>query len=584
MILSRVWYVLLGVAAAVALYVVYLAVGRYNRQTTLDLKEGLASDSQTVEWALKIDARHRLDALLVGSLDKNLRQAIAAADVAREGRLSDKPRTDARRALSSISDAIPAGWRADVLFAVNRAGEVVAVLGYDSLATNEDFELGGYPAVNDALHGWLRDDLWVWGSKMYQVVARPVENVDYDPTQPPSGAIVGLKEVGSRFAEDLAKRTRTNLVFYAGGRRTAAGIGIAGFDPERLDAVGNDLKNIDDKTYRDGGRSDVRMLSDDLGTVYTRLPGDAWVLGAGFAAVRGRTNLASPMSLLTSADDFDKSNVPWGLLVVVVIIAAAVGVGFTVLEHSAPLNELVTQAEHLKRGGMTALEVVRFRGPYRLAAQGINDGIERAIEKAGGVTRKPADLDAILGPAPAQPAMSAFAFPGDAQPPKPGGPGSSPAVAPPSVPGATPARSSPRAGPLAAVPTLAAAPAPSTPAVSPPGLPPTPPIKPFLAALDATDDDATMVGEIPADVMAQATGSAQAREDPSEWSTVYEDFVRTKKQCGEPVDGVTFEKFAAKLRQNRDALLKRHGCKRVRFSVYVKDGRASLKATPIRDS
>jgi hypothetical protein len=93
-----------------------------------------------------------------------------------------------------------------------------------------------------------------------------------------------------------------------------------------------------------------------------------------------------------------------------------------------------------------------------------------------------------------------------------------------------------------------------------------------------------MVGEIPADVMAQATGSVQAREDPSEWTTVYEDFVRTKKQCGEPVDGVTFEKFAAKLRQNRDALLKRHGCKRVRFSVYVKDGRASLKATPIRDS
>ncbi len=38
MILSRVWYVLLGVAVAVALYVVYVAVGQFNRQTTRALK------------------------------------------------------------------------------------------------------------------------------------------------------------------------------------------------------------------------------------------------------------------------------------------------------------------------------------------------------------------------------------------------------------------------------------------------------------------------------------------------------------------------------------------------------------------
>jgi hypothetical protein len=59
--------------------------------------------------------------------------------------------------------------------------------------------------------------------------------------------------------------------------------------------------------------------------------------------------------------------------------------------------------------------------------------------------------------------------------------------------------------------------------------------------------------------------------------------VRTKKQCGEPTDGLTFEKFQATLKKNRDALMQRHNCKRVRFSVYVKEGRASLKATPVRD-
>ena len=42
MILSRVWYVLLGLAVAACLYVVFIAVGQYERQTTRALKEGLA--------------------------------------------------------------------------------------------------------------------------------------------------------------------------------------------------------------------------------------------------------------------------------------------------------------------------------------------------------------------------------------------------------------------------------------------------------------------------------------------------------------------------------------------------------------
>src|SRR5580704_16481425 len=107
MILSRAWYVLLGVAVAVALYVVFVAVGQYNRQTTLSLKEGLASDSQTVDWAMKIDARRRLDALLVGSVDPTLQQALVSANGAPTGgKLPDKARADARKALSTINDGI----------------------------------------------------------------------------------------------------------------------------------------------------------------------------------------------------------------------------------------------------------------------------------------------------------------------------------------------------------------------------------------------------------------------------------------------------------------------------------------------
>jgi hypothetical protein len=612
MILSRVWYVLLGLAVAVALYVVFVAVGQFDRQGLLSLKEGLASDSQTVEWALKIDARRRLDALLAGSVDATLQQALVSASTAKD-KAPDKARADAKKSLSTINDAIPADFRSDALFAVDRDGHVIAQVGYDAVAGDDDFELGGYPAVNDALHGWTRDDVWVLGSKMYVVSARPVE---YDVTQRPAGAIVGIREVNERFASDLAKRTRTSIAFYASGERVAGGTGVDGFDKEKLDVVGTDLKNVDDKAYGDSGRTDPKMLSDELGVMYARLPGDAWTLGGGFAVARARHPLGGPLGFLTSADDKDKANVPWILLAGVALGCAILGILFTVFEHTNPLRELVVQAERLKAGGIDGLQVARFRGSYRLVAQNLNQGMERSIEKAGGVTRKPADLESILGPTPAQPAMSAFSFPmaaGEAVPqvpPVPPAPTSGPAMSPnrplpdgPSGLGlARPAAGSPvrpppatppgpafGAGPVPLAPPAAGRPAPRAPGA--PFVPPgahAPPPRPAASAPqlagdddDDDDDDATMVGAVPAEILAQATGEASA--EPTEWLGVFDDFVRTKKQCGEPTDGLTFDKFAQTLKKNRDALIERHACKRVKFTVYVKDGRASLKATPVKE-
>ena len=93
-----------------------------------------------------------------------------------------------------------------------------------------------------------------------------------------------------------------------------------------------------------------------------------------------------------------------------------------------------------------------------------------------------------------------------------------------------------------------------------------------------------MVAQIPREILAQASGPNKSVDsETSEWPHVFEEFVKTKKQCNEPVEGLTFEKFSLTLKKNRDALVQKHGCKRVKFTVYVKDGRASLKATPVKD-
>jgi hypothetical protein len=104
------------------------------------------------------------------------------------------------------------------------------------------------------------------------------------------------------------------------------------------------------------------------------------------------------------------------------------------------------------------------------------------------------------------------------------------------------------------------------------------------SAIDNTsEDESTVIARAPSDVLAAASASAKPVDETAEWMSVYDEFLRTKKQCDEPTDGLSFEKFQNTLRKNRDALVQRHQCKRVRFSVYIKDGRASLKATPVKE-
>ncbi len=749
MVLSRIWYVVLSLLLGVALYLAYLAVGEYNRRNSVGTNEALASDSQVVGWALQIDARKRLDALLIGAVDKGLQDSLALADD--KDKIPPRAKDDGKKALAAINDKIPADYKNDALFEVDHDGRVVAQVGFDQANPFDDFELGGYPAVFDALHGFLRDDTWLFGGKIYRVVARPVE---FDVTQRPLGAIVGLRLVDHRFAQDISKRTRANVAFFAAGQRVASAAGAEGFDESLLEQITGDLgKLADDKSYADG-RSDVHAVGENLGVIYARLPGDVWALdpgtGGGFAVMRPRVQIANPLGFLSSADDKDKQGVNWLVLAMVVALGIAGGMALSFLEQSLPMKEMQTQAGRLKRGELDYFQVPRFRGAYRGIAQDVNAGIERVVEKGGGAARKPADLESILGPVPQQPAMSAFSFPmADGNAPSPGPARPIPPLAgreplatrpgvPPSRPGFPPAFGQPGPGPppqaaagggqhavtvatpfqstiatsrenTAAPPAspfggfqpqggfpppAGAAPAPSrafsppntdheadadgptiaatqapvapaaapTPAASasgpgprrppaptmmgmgqypqsggqsgaptpaagspalgaqmqggatlnlnttpapfvPPGRPPAPSRPQFggaatgsnpsftsggLGAKTSVDDpeeqdEATVIARAPSEILAAASGDNKAVGEAAEWLSVYDDFVRTKKQCGEPTEGLTFEKFQHTLKKNRDALIQRHGCKRVRFSVYIKDGRASLKATPVRD-
>ena len=70
--------------------------------------------------------------------------------------------------------------------------------------------------------------------------------------------------------------------------------------------------------------------------------------------------------------------------------------------------------------------------------------------------------------------------------------------------------------------------------------------------------------------------------DQVHFKEVYERFIEMRKQCGETTQDLGFDRFLAKLTRNRESLVKKYACRTVRFQVYEKDGRAALKATPVR--
>jgi hypothetical protein len=651
MILSRIWYVILAILLAAAYYIVSLAVGQYNRRNASAMDETLKADSQVVSWAMQVDARRRLDTLFLASVDPSVGKALKGAN-GKDIPLASKE--EGAKALKAFNDKLPAEYKNDVLFLADREGRLVSQVGYTEVAAYPDFELGGYAAVFDALHGFFRDDTWVWGGRIARVVARPVED---EVGQPPLGAVIGVRWVDKTFAKEIGKRTRTNIAFFALGQSVASAATTEGFEETSLEALGGDLKDVgEDKGFRENGRTDVRPLgTDDKGGVlFVRLPGDGWELGAGFAVARQKVSIAGPLGFISGADDQDKRNVKLWLVGAIVIGAALFGILFSFLEHSMPIGEMKRQAEKLKRGELDVFQLPRFRGGLRPIASDINVGIQRVVEKGGGAARKPADLESILGPVPAQPSMSAFSFPmsdGSAPPqtaPNMGGgfpnqaqavqqtapnnrfPGGPPPPQP-SRPNAPPAASRPGQGTPG--PGVNAMPAPGfqnerTMAMI--GAPPTHGAQgaqgfgapqqqqqpmpgpggghsqtvaaspganklamqataPAFAATPAAkpqgkeEDEQTMVAQPSADLIAATGGHATAADPAAEWHQVYEEFLRTKRECNEPTDGLTFEKFQQTLKKNRDALMQRHGCKRVKFSVYVKEGRASLKATPVRE-
>jgi hypothetical protein len=580
MLLSRFWYGVLALALGAATFILFVAAQMYNRTGNRAMSDSLSADSSAVDWFLRDDSRKRSSALIPFTLSPEIGAGLAKAST--EARLDREVRFKTSTALRKLAEEVPADLKFDALWAVDAEGRVIAAAGFEH---TDDWELGGYSSVADALHGWIRDDAWVWKGRIYRIVTRPVEK---EAGGEPVGAIVGAKIVDDLFARAVSKRTGAAVGFYADGARVASG-SPEGFDKANLDAITRDLKLLDtNKDYQEKGRSEVRIVREGLGVVYARLPGEAWDVGAGFAVGRLAVAVNNPIDFLNHADNTDKAKVPTKYIIPGILLIAALGLVFSYFEHSKPIAVFRGEVTRLAKGEIDVFQPSRFRGIFKKIAADLNDGIEKVAAK-GGAPRKAADLEQVLGPIPVQPQMSAFTVPGA------GTPESQPSPSRPTFPKPpTSERGAPRLRQNLPMPSPGPAPVddpeteevrasflagpPPDPQRAVPPRPPAPPTRPQPPQPPQPRRDATEA----ANVAPPAAEPGDAYNEAEEWKKVYEEFLALKKQCGEPTAPLTFEKFKGTLQRNKDGLVARYNCTRVKFTVYMKDGKASLKASPVK--
>jgi hypothetical protein len=119
--------------------------------------------------------------------------------------------------------------------------------------------------------------------------------------------------------------------------------------------------------------------------------------------------------------------------------------------------------------------------------------------------------------------------------------------------------------------------------VPPPSKPaPTPSYVPPKQA----DDARTVVAAVPQELLSAVSGAARDgvnAADEAHYKEVYDKFVQTRLECGEDTSDLTYDRFVAKLLKNRQQIVEKHKAKSVRFQVYVKEGKAALRALPVRE-
>jgi hypothetical protein len=543
MLLTRIWFLVLAVAATLGFSAALLARGAFNRDELADVDEHLRRDRFGVELLLKLDARARIDAIAPLAADGDIRDGVRGKKV--NGQDAAKGLRERLRTLNQQLEEM----RADLLIAVDDKGLIVAQEGRKS--AREGAGLGKVPLVERALHGFLGDDVWIYDNEVYRVAARPV--VDRGVYV---GALVHCQKLDSGLAQRLSERLGgTTVAFFYRDSVLASHTPSDVINAPTQAELAGPLKEalVDPKLAR-GERTDPYEIQGRGRAAFSLVAGSASNASVGYALARPYTTLATPLAVFERAKQDDVAALPKGALAGAFLALFLAAMAIMYLERDRPIAIFRAQVDKLARGESEELNLPALSSAYRKIGETLHRALDMVVEKSGGkrgVQR--ANLDEILGPTPENLTSSAFSF---------GGAGASEEAAASAA--SAPALKAPLPAPHA---MPAAMPAPH--ALPPPMAAPKVPPPPARAA-------------VPPPLAAPSNGSSDTGEE-GHYREVFSEYLATRQQCGESTQDLTFEKFCVTLRKNRDQILQsRADARGVRFSVYVKEGKAALKASPTK--
>ena len=345
---------------------------------------------------------------------------------------------------------------------------------------------------------------------------------------------------------------------------------------------------------------------DKLLAVAAPFPGQAGEQQAYYALLGmqpAKNDLGALLSNVSS-NDLKWGNFPWVPVALVTFAMIAVGLILQRVEVEAPLGRLRRELQKLAAGDLQKIDDHKYRGKYGGLARDVNAAVERFTHAPGARSEMAGkDLNAILGPS----GGSTFDLPS----------AGSASRARRRRRRSTHRRSLRRSHRR----PLQGSRRPRPPEASrrrrcrlsrrrprrpsrrrrcrSRSRPPVSEAAPPLLPLPSSIKPAPWAQQLPADAIDGESGDANRQmpegeatrvvpydlqeEEDAHFRHVFDDFVETKRSCGEPTAGLTQAKFLQKLRDNKSALVAKHACRTVRFSVYVKDGKAALRATPIRE-
>lgn len=549
---SKIWFFLTAVIAAAAITVALMLPRPAQRQRLADERQRVITACDVINILLGTNARSRVD--LAGTF---ARSEIDVAAVLAPATLSDGISAEANQTARTVATQLldsTTGDKPDFVILVDAHGRVVARVGIHNDRYGDT--LAGYFLVDDALDGYVRDDLWILDETLYLVAAAPVFGNRW------AGAVI----IGHAMDQELAKRLvgqlGVHLVVYANNQPVATTNPVSIHDEAvRQYAKLSSAETPVAQDCRNSEAFDIVTGSETYTALVARMPGEAGQQGAFFSVFVERPaalGLGGTLDAVTR-DDIGFGSFPWILLGVGLIAALGIGIGLMIIEVDRPVRRLSNDTVKLAQGSAERLEDERHRGHYGSIARSVNIYIDKVKREARPAPApSPAALPPVT-PAYTPPPPSEFKFT-DSKP-RPAGPGGAPGL-PGAPPPAAPASPGPGlAGGLPGAPPM------------PQGAPPPPP-----RVRERSHSGITAIEDV------LAPGAAESGEislvDDS-FRTLFEEFIALKRECGESTANLSYEKFASKMRASRDSLMAKHGCEEVRFQLYVRDGRAAVKAKPV---